>query len=92
MRRRAACIVAVLVLPSFQPARQATDLGLGTCWVCWFDALRAAQLLDLPAGVDPIALLPIGYAAETKDPARHGTDCKPLGEIVSWDGYPRTTE
>lgn len=47
---------------------RATELGLGTCWVGWFDKKAAAKVLDLPHGVKPIILTPIGY------PAKSGSD------------------
>lgn len=67
----------------------AADLGLGTCWVCWFDAFQCAQILGLPSHMEPVVLLPIGYPAETSDPQRHDKARKPLSEIVSWDGFPQ---
>jgi len=39
----------------------ACELELGTCWVCNFDAPECARLLRLPASVEPIALIPLGY-------------------------------
>lgn len=39
----------------------ATESGLGTCWVCNFDAKLCSQMLKLPEYVEPIALIPIGY-------------------------------
>ena len=39
----------------------ATEAGLGTCWVCNFDAVRCASVLNLPEGVEPVALVPLGY-------------------------------
>jgi len=51
----------------------AQDLGLGTCWVMYFDAAKAAELFDLPANLMPAALLPVGYAATDAAPAAgHG--------------------
>lgn len=48
-----------------------TDLGLASCWIGSFDEARAAEILNLPAGVRPLSLLPIGYAADQpKPPAR----------------------
>jgi len=43
----------------------AEDLGLATCWVGAFDEKVVAQVLDIPAGVRPVALLPIGYPDES---------------------------
>ena len=54
----------------------AVDMGLGSCWICNFDAQKCAQVLDLPEGVEPIAMVAIGYAA---------TDEKPLKKRKSHD-------
>ncbi len=40
---------------------QAAELGLGTCWVGWFNASAVKKLLRLPKGEHPVALIPIGY-------------------------------
>lgn len=45
-------------------ALAATEQGLGTCWVCNFDVGAARSLFDLPAELDSVALVPIGYPAE----------------------------
>ena len=45
-------------------ALAATEQGLGTCWVCNFDVEAARSLFDLPAELEPVALVPIGYPAE----------------------------
>ena len=42
----------------------ASDLGLGSCWVGAFDTHSAARILDLPGGLIPVAMLPIGHPAE----------------------------
>ena len=47
---------------------QATDLGLGTCWVCNFDVTVAREVLNLPAGVEPIAFTPLGRPADAARP------------------------
>ncbi len=41
-----------------------TDLGLATCWVGAFDEAKVKQILSIPEGVRPQAILPIGYADE----------------------------
>jgi len=64
----------------------ATELGIGTCWVCAFDVEACARALDLPRLMEPIALLPLGYPAEQSDPDRHVTLRKTLGETVTWEG------
>ena len=42
----------------------ATEQGLGTCWVCNFDAKKCSEILNLPADIEPIALIPIGYPTD----------------------------
>ena len=48
----------------------AVDMGLGSCWICNFDAQKCAQVLDLPEGVEPMAMVPIGYAATDERPLK----------------------
>ncbi len=43
---------------------QAVELGLGTCWVRWFDDNKVKEILEIPNNVEIIALLPVGYPAE----------------------------
>lgn len=50
----------------------AAEMDLGTCWICNFDAKKCAEILDLPAHVEPVALLPLGYPGNIPDDrARH---------------------
>jgi len=65
----------------------ATDVGLSTCWVCKFDVAKCFTVLDLPEGVEPIALIPIGYPADETDVNRHNKLRKPIDEIVHWDKF-----
>jgi nitroreductase len=60
----------------------AAEIGLGTCWICAFDAYRCAQVLDLPNHLEPMVLLPIGYPAEGKSADRHATERKTLQQLV----------
>ncbi len=39
----------------------AAEQGLGSCWVCNFDATACREALDLPVQLEPVVLLPIGY-------------------------------
>lgn len=60
---------------------QATDLGLGTCWICAFDAKRCHDILGLPDYMEVIALLPLGYpAGERVQEIKR----KELNEMVRW--------
>jgi nitroreductase len=43
---------------------QAVELGLGTCWVRWFDDNKLKEILGIPKNIETVAVLPIGYPAE----------------------------
>ncbi len=62
---------------------KATELGLGTCWVCNFDVNRCIELLELPQNVEPVALIPLGYP-NGKSPEKKR---KPLDEIVHFNRF-----
>ncbi len=64
----------------------ATDKGLGTCWICAFDAAKCKQILNLPDNIEPIVLLALGYPNDETDVNRHEAKRKMLEEIVSWNG------
>jgi len=67
----------------------AADLGLGTCWICAFDAKKCHKLLDLPPELEVIALLPIGYPAVTADINRFDERRRSIDEILDWNTYNR---
>ncbi len=48
----------------------ATTLGLGTVWVGAFHTDEVRRTIGAPPGIEPVAILPIGYAAE--EPASPG--------------------
>lgn len=58
----------------------AAERGLGTCWVCNFDASLCHQLLALPDDMEPAILLPVGYPSSSPAPKVR----KPLSDIVEW--------
>lgn len=62
----------------------AADLGLGTCWIGAFDAVKCRKALNLPEYIEPVAMLPLGYPAEEVSSQRHNTRRKSLEEIVHW--------
>lgn len=62
---------------------KATDLGLGTCWVCNFDAALARKKLQLPDHIEPLAIIPIGYT-KSEAPVKSR---KALSEIVHWEKF-----
>ena len=47
---------------------QAFELGIGSCWVGYFNPKTVAETLGLPENVTVSALLPMGYPAENAQP------------------------
>lgn len=46
----------------------ATEMGLVAGWVGAFDEGEVSQILDLEEGLRPIAIMPLGYPAESPSP------------------------
>jgi nitroreductase len=62
---------------------QATELDLGSVWICYFkpDVIKAEY--NLPENLEPINILAIGYAnGAAASPDRHDKDRNPLNRIV----------
>lgn len=67
---------------------QATELGLGTIWVCYFDPDVIKKEFNIPEGIEPISILGIGYAAgEGLSPNRHDKTRKPLEATVIYESF-----
>lgn len=62
---------------------QATDIGLGTCWVCNFDAKKCSELFHIPVHIEPVVLLPLGYP----DISAPDKKRKSLQEITHWESF-----
>lgn len=62
---------------------QATELGLGTCWLGAFDEEMVKQVLDIPADIRVPAMFSLGYADEDPDQRPR----KSLNEIVCFEKY-----
>jgi nitroreductase len=58
----------------------ATNIGLGTCWIGAFDASAAKEVLNLPDGIEPVVFTPIGYPADEPGIKRR----KDLSELVKY--------
>lgn len=65
---------------------QATELGLGSVWICYFkpDVLR--EELKLPDHLEPINILAIGYSDdEAADTERFDAQRIPISQLVSYE-------
>jgi nitroreductase len=61
----------------------ATDQGLGTCWVGWFERGPVRRILGIPRSKAVPILVTVGYAAETPKARPR----KPLAELIATDAY-----
>ena len=57
----------------------ATEVGLGSCWVCNFRPQVVSEVLGLEGDIYPVAIVPLGYATDTPTPKKR----KPLDEILT---------
>ena len=57
--------------------------GLAACWCGAFDEEAVSGILELAPGMRPVALIPVGYAAD--DPPKSGR--RPVEEISAFIGF-----
>jgi nitroreductase len=58
-------------------------LGLGTCWVGAFKEEEVRRVLNVPQGIRPVSIIPVGYPARAASPRSK----RPVGEIVHEEIY-----
>ena len=61
----------------------ACALGLGACWVGAFRELEVRRILNVPLGVRPVAIIPVGRPAE-RPRVRHE---RPLREMIHREAF-----
>lgn len=64
-------------------ALQAAELGLGTCWIGWFNEKEARKFLNVPSDYKIVYLITLGYPGDTTASPRKK---KELKEIISYNG------
>lgn len=65
---------------------QATELGLGSVWICYFKPDVIRQEFGLPEELEPVNILAVGYAdEEAADPERHAQTRIPIEKLVSYE-------
>jgi nitroreductase len=64
---------------------QAEDLGLGTCWIGWFNEKAVKKVLNVPAGKKIDILIALGYYDRETLASEHGRE--PLEKIASFNIY-----
>lgn len=62
---------------------EAQSQGLGSLCACWFDQTAVKEAYALPDGIQPVALVSVGYPAESAHPAKLHFQKKDLSAIIS---------
>ncbi len=60
---------------------QATELGLGTCWIGWIQPKAVRRIVGWPSDITPQAMLTVGWPATRPERASPRLSSE---EIVSW--------
>ncbi len=63
---------------------KATELGLGTCWVCNFDNKILEKALNLDKVFEPVAIIPIGDPVENETEKETPKNRKSIDEFTEW--------
>ena len=61
--------------------------GVGGCWVMHFDPAAMRQTFAIPNGIEPAALLVMGYPAENAKPLPLHFKTRPITETVVYDRF-----
>ncbi len=63
---------------------QASDLGLGSCWLGWYSEKGVKKALGIPKDKKVVSLICLGHPAKTEAAEKRR---KPLEDIVSFNGF-----
>ena len=61
--------------------------GVGSCWVMHFDPANLRQTFAIPDGIEPAALLVMGWPAEDAKPLPLHFKTRPISETVVYDHF-----
>lgn len=64
---------------------QAQSMGLGTCWIGWFDVKKAQKHLNIPQKFRICDLIAVGYPHKDLKLGEHKR--KPLGDVVRFNAW-----
>lgn len=65
---------------------QATELGLGSVWVCYFKPDILSKEFEFPSNLEPVNILAVGYSDEdAADPNRFDSTRIPVSQLVSYE-------
>ncbi|MBQ5437267.1 MAG: nitroreductase family protein, partial [Firmicutes bacterium] len=72
---------------TFLRRRMAAELGIGSCWVMWFDPEAVRREFNVPEDLVPVSLLPMGYPADGYQPSPKHSQIRPAEETVIYNKF-----
>lgn len=63
---------------------EAWELGIGSCWVMYFDPVAVRSEYGLPDNQEPVALLVMGYPADDAKPLELHSKFRAMDEMVKY--------
>ena len=66
---------------------EAAELGIGSCWVMWFDPEAVRREFNVPEDLVPVSLLPMGYPADGYQPSPKHSQIRPAEETVIYNKF-----
>lgn len=69
---------------------RATELGLGTCWIGWFNEKAVRNILNIPRNIKIVALITLGYPKEELE--KQEKKRLEMKEILFWNEYKEMTK
>jgi len=63
---------------------KATELGLGTCWIGWFDETHVKGILGIPKKIKVSALLAVGYPKKAPGKKRKRKPAEKIAFSEKW--------
>lgn len=61
----------------------AYSFGLGTCWVGAFREEEVREILKIPSGIRPVAIIPVGYPDESPMPRSR----RSISQIIHYESF-----
>jgi len=63
---------------------QAEELGIGSCWIGWFDEKPLKEILKIPKDKKIDIVISLGYSLDPRSAAKIR---KPMNEVSAFNGY-----
>lgn len=66
---------------------EAHNIGVGACWVMHFNPTAMRKSFNIPDGLEPLALLVLGYPKEESKPLDLHYKTRPISDVVYYESF-----